>query len=708
LNELIDVVGRYVWTVEPRPEGGVMVPLPSSGPALKTLLELPGLGRLALASAASRTVGELSYPASEVSPDYFAVRRLALAGGRLFEAPDEAVVGHALRELLGEEVEVRRRTYRVVGVLASVAERSGPDWMTDGIIYLPLGEGGFVSRLHLETDPAHFASTGQALEAWLREHNLLGYQVVHLAERYGLELRQAVGRLLSGALGFGVAAVILAAGANLVAFFLTRTLERVRQLGVRRAVGASRSQVVREEVLGALPWAGAGLLLGLPLAYLGGGWLSSLAGVAAYPGPLSLTLSFLALLALVALCAFLPALWAVRQAPVQAIRGLAASLPQRRLLLAGAGLALGVAGLVLQASAARSAEREVERILGGMGERLGIYSSFLRATRFTDPRGIPQLGREDYRALLEAPEAKAFSRTAYVERYLAQIEGPTGGHFTFVGAFEGPLPEMVGLRLLGGRWPEEEAREAVVGEALAEALYGKPLPLGEALTLFGRTYIIVGVFRGGEEANIGNVANNQVLISLATLPRAQAQARGEILVEAAPGQEVEAVLAAGSTFLSARHEAPGLAPVHPHRPSELAPAVRETLHTLSAVYRMLAFTLLLLGGAGLAAQMLVSLSLRVREIGVRRATGATAGAVFGELLAEALRLGLAAGAAGALVGVSLSLVAARVQEVTFVLDGGWVGLALALALLVAGLFGAGPSLAASRIPPARAMRQSEA
>jgi putative ABC transport system permease protein len=130
------------------------------------------------------------------------------------------------------------------------------------------------------------------------------------------------------------------------------------------------------------------------------------------------------------------------------------------------------------------------------------------------------------------------------------------------------------------------------------------------------------------------------------------------------------------------------------------------LTELSAVYRVLALSLLLLGGAGLAAQMLVSLSLRVREIGIRRATGASKGAIFRQFLAEALELGLAAGTVGVLLGVALSLVAARVQEVSFVLDWSWTALALAVALLVAALFSAGPARAASSIPPARAMREN--
>lgn len=711
LDELVDVVGRHTWLVQQELVGGVQPPpLPARGPTLERLQALPGVQGLALQSSITRGITEFSYPSNRVSASYFDVRRHTVVAGRAFQGPEEAVVGADLGELLDEVVTLDGEVYQVVGVLEPVSEREG--WLeanADAAVYLPLegyqGLRGSPVRMFLEVAPEHFEATGPALVDWLAEEGLEGYEVLPLAELYGLELRERTARLLGGALGFGLAATLLTTGANLTAFYLAQALARVRQLGVRRALGATRGEAVREEVLGALPWALAGLALSLPVIFLAGGWFERVTSLAVQPGPVTLAVTMLSLLALVGLAAWGPAVWAAALMPAQAIRGLLSTMPQRRLWLAAAGLTLGVAGLILQASTARSAEAETERLIGRYGERVGMYSSSIySAEQFNDPRAQANITPQDYGVFLDAPLSEKFSRIGYMRLYSSRLEGPMGEGVFRVKAYEGDLPELAGLELTAGRMPEVDAEEAMLGISLAEDLFGRPDPLGEQLELFGREWQVVGVFRGGVRQIPGGVSSAEVL-----LPGALVFARGggEMLVEVAPGLDIDEVLAEGAAFLSERHPSPDLKPFSPLRPLDFAPPIRETLDSLSAAYRVLALALLLLGGAGLAAQMLVSLSLRVKEIGIRRATGASQGAVFYQFLGEGLRLALLAGLAGVLLGVGASYLAARVQEVSFALDVRWLALAVLVALLVAALFGALPAHAASRIPPARAMREGD-
>lgn len=270
LRALRETVGQHTYLVEPDldPERPSMPldPLPGDLSALATL---PGVVGVALSTNVSRLVTqEVSYPLIGVDAAFFGVRRFAFAAGRPFEAPTEAVVGANLREMLGETVEAGGFPYRVVGVLESVRARGWVDAELDGAIFVPLeayfGPEGGPSFLFLETTPEAFGSAGAALRAWLEREGIEGYRVLPLTEQYGAELRETVGRLLGGALGFGVAAVLLSAGANLLAFYLARALSRVRQLGVRRAVGATRQDVTLGELWGALPWGVAGLVLAPP------------------------------------------------------------------------------------------------------------------------------------------------------------------------------------------------------------------------------------------------------------------------------------------------------------------------------------------------------------------------------------------------------------------------------------------------------------
>ncbi|ADI14198.1 ABC transporter permease [Truepera radiovictrix] len=710
LRALRETVGQHTYLVEPDldPERPSMPldPLPGDLSALATL---PGVVGVALSTNVSRLVTqEVSYPLIGVDAAFFGVRRFAFAAGRPFEAPTEAVVGANLREMLGETVEAGGFPYRVVGVLESVRARGWVDAELDGAIFVPLeayfGPEGGPSFLFLETTPEAFGSAGAALRAWLEREGIEGYRVLPLTEQYGAELRETVGRLLGGALGFGVAAVLLSAGANLLAFYLARALSRVRQLGVRRAVGATRQDVTLGELWGALPWGVAGLVLAPPLAYLGAALLTRATGVSAAPGLRSLLLLAPPLLLLVAVAAFFPALWAARQPPAQVMRGGASSAPQRRLLLAGAGLALGVAGLVVQATTARAAEAETRRILGGVGERIGTYASVL-TEGLGDPRGFTSLTRRDYEALLASPAAEGFSRTAYKRAFtLSTLEGPAGSYLSTWQAAEEPFAEMIGAELLAGRWPAPDAAEVALGQLIAAETFGEADPLGAEVHAFGRAWTVVGVFRSGTQNIPGGLRDEQVLFPG---PMVRAQGFGSILVEVAPGRDVAAALQTGADVLNARYGDDRI-PFTVMRAEDFYPEVRGALLSLAAVYRALAAALLLLGGGGLAAQMLVALSLRVREIGVRRAVGARTTDIFAQFLGEALRLAALSSAAGLLLGVGLGYLAARLQGVPFLIDLPALALAVALAFFVAALFGAGPALAAARLLPADAVREREA
>ena len=164
-----------------------------------------------------------------------------------------------------------------------------------------------------------------------------------------------------------------------------------------------------------------------------------------------------------------------------------------------------------------------------------------------------------------------------------------------------------------------------------------------------------------------------------------------------------------AAFFNARHASAQTLPFLALRPSSFAPPeLSRTLSTLSTVYRALSVLLLALGGVGFMAQLLVSVSLRVREIGIRRATGASRGDIFRQFLREVLGLGLSATALGLLLGGAAVFLSARVQGVAFSFPFGWAVGAAALGVVSSLIFGAGPSWAAARIPPASAMRRRPA
>ena len=113
---------------------------------------------------------------------------------------------------------------------------------------------------------------------------------------------------------------------------------------------------------------------------------------------------------------------------------------------------------------------------------------------------------------------------------------------------------------------------------------------------------------------------------------------------------------------------------------------------------------LLVGGIGIMNIMLVSVTERTREIGIRLAIGAEAGQVLMQFLVEAVVLSLFGGVVGVLVGFSLSAVAAHFLNVPLVVDPKIVAIAFVFSAAVGVVFGYFPARRAARLDPIEALR----
>ncbi|HGY08926.1 MAG TPA: ABC transporter permease [Oceanithermus profundus] len=705
LRWLVEVAGKNVLIVQKDDAPGTIVP---PGDDLSSFVaRLPGYLRYALRAEGGRRPNAFDYYTQYVSEGYFSLRGYRfLKGHPLRQDADEAVVGFGLRDLLGKWVTVKGRRVRVVGVLASMADRGWPDSAVEEVIFLPwrLRRGAPAFFFEFASEPEARAALAP-VQGWLKAHGYSNYEALPLANLYGLELRRKLRNVLGGALLWGVLAVVLVAAASLTAFRLARALERIRELGIRRAVGAARRDVLREELAASAAWTAWGLGLGWPLALALAGWFEARTGLSARPTAAATLTAAVGLLALSLAAAYFPARWAARQPPAGAVRGLAASLPQKRLGLAMLGLTLGVAAFAVQLGVNRSAEEHTRRMVGDLSSRTAVYSSFLfvGARSVTDPRGVTPLTYADYEALLASPLAGRIAALAYVEAYLTPLSGPAGRAYAYLRAYEDPYPKLAGAHLLAGRWPEPGVHEAVVGRLLAERLFGANDPLGKTLQALGRSWKIVGVYRGAGEALPGNAASDQLLVLRRDLGGTLPGARGEILVQLrseAPAGTFEAV----GRFLTGRHADPKLAPVRPFTRNDLAPEVRAVLLELAAAYRLLAVVILLLAGAGLAAQTLMIARLETRTLGVLRAVGGSRARVFAELLWPLLAAALLAGAVGTAAGAAVSFLVVHAQEATWSLPWAQLLFVTFAAPLLAAVFAAPPAWQAASVPPAAAMR----
>ena len=259
---------------------------------------------------------------------------------------------------------------------------------------------------------------------------------------------------------------------------------------------------------------------------------------------------------------------------------------------------------------------------------------------------------------------------------------------------------------------------AVLGSRVAESIFPGLDPVGQEVRLSflaGRVvfaFTVVGVLEpiGGEGA-----ANGQVFVPLTGLasrfrflytPTGDLRVT-QIDVQTAAGADTEAVKQQITDLLLFRHER-----ADPdftiQSQDDLLDAASEVANTLSILLGSIAGISLLVGGIGVMNIMLVSVTERTREIGIRRAVGATAGDIVTQFVTEALTLSLLGGLAGVVIGIGASLLVdgqtVGEQEMTTVIEAWSIAAAFGVAAVIGLLSGIYPAWRATVIDPIVALR----
>ncbi|MDP7029321.1 MAG: ABC transporter permease [Phycisphaerales bacterium] len=370
-----------------------------------------------------------------------------------------------------------------------------------------------------------------------------------------------------------------------------------------------------------------------------------------------------------------------------------------RSILTSLGIILGVAAVILMVAIGEGNKRAAVRDIQALGARNIIVRS-QRPPEATAAGGQQRsfvarfgLNDVDWDRLEQAlPDAKrmvplkAFGSEVSVgpRRTVSQVFGTTP-----------ELEEVLNLHVAaGGRYlvPEDEvgrSRVAVIGDAIADMFFPLSSPLGESLRIDGRVFTIVGVLEpiglagGAGGSLVGRDLNLDVHIPLSTgrLEFSDAVYRrvsgsfsgeetrfSEIYIEADDAGRVQPVSRRVKRVIDAQHSARG--DVRIIVPWELLASVERTTFAMNLLLTAIAAISLLVGGIGIMNIMLASVVERTREIGIRRALGATHRHIISQFLVETGTLSAAGGVLGIFFGVGLALGVDRVLP--WILSLSWV------------------------------------
>jgi putative ABC transport system permease protein len=399
-----------------------------------------------------------------------------------------------------------------------------------------------------------------------------------------------------------------------------------------------------------------------------------------------------------------------------ALRALAVN--KLRSALTMLGIVIGVAAVIVMIAVGAGAHARVEEQIRALG------SNLLLVTPGSTTAGGVRLGfgsrstlTEDDAAAInrEIPEALA----APALRGSAQVIWANTNWATQI---QGTVPEYLDVRqwpLAAGRSfePAEMAAGAkvcLIGATVARQLFGDADPLDQSIRIKRVPFTVIGVLDVKGQSLMGSDQDDLVLVPiktarsrvLGTASAARNPTVTTIWVKAADGVDTREVEAQVRSLLRQRHRIqPGADDDFSLRNlAEVMAAQEASSRVLALLLAAVASVSLLVGGIGIMNIMLVSVTERTREIGLRMAVGARTRDILGQFLVEAVTLSLIGGVAGVALGIGASVLIAELAGWRIVLSLAAVGLAVAFAFVIGVFFGFYPARKAARLNPVEALR----
>ncbi|MBU4012331.1 MAG: ABC transporter permease [Proteobacteria bacterium] len=376
------------------------------------------------------------------------------------------------------------------------------------------------------------------------------------------------------------------------------------------------------------------------------------------------------------------------------------------------GIVIGVAAVITMVTLGRGATAQVASDIGKLGTNL------LQVRPGQDRHGPG--GTHSIGDMFKAKDAEAIAQEIFglsavapiASQTIQSIYGNENWSTTVTGSTNAYLKVSNWLLESGRQFIEGELRAGkavcILGTTVRNKLFGGQNPIGATIRLGKLSCNVIGVLNSKGQSSFGTDRDDFVLIPLRMLQR---RITGNpdvsrILVSAQDGvstrkveQDIEQLMR------ERRHISPGKDDdFHVRDMQELISTMTGTTRVLTGLLGAVAAVSLLVGGIGIMNIMLVSVTERTREIGIRLAIGALERDVLMQFLVEAVVLSSFGGVIGVLLGIAAAAIGATVLAVPFVFDPVIIVIAFVFSAAVGVVFGYFPARQAGQMDPIEALR----
>jgi putative ABC transport system permease protein len=384
-----------------------------------------------------------------------------------------------------------------------------------------------------------------------------------------------------------------------------------------------------------------------------------------------------------------------------------------RSMLTVMGITIGIAAVICVVAIGKAGQSRVEKQMNNLGDNFVWIEAGGRAVNGvrTGTHGVPSLSMADA-AAIKNQVALIKTVSPNVDDHVQVIYG-NQNWFT---SYRGVSPEFFDIKRwdvdLGAAFTNDDVERAAdvcdIGATVREQLFGVEDPIGKVIRVKNLPCKVIGVLHAKGLSMSGQDQDDNIILPYTT---AQKKIKGnawldDILCSAVSQSSVKLAGQEAAAILRDRHH---LRPeeaddFNVRNPEDIIQAQMESSKTLTVLLITIASISLIVGGIGIMNVMLVSVTERTREIGVRVAVGATEHAIQLQFLGESIMLSLVGGFAGVLFGVLGSYVVGQTLKWPMETSMQAIVVAAMFSIAVGVFFGYYPARKASLLDPIEALR----